>query len=500
MCGLPVFLAEKLVIARSLYHRTCFRCARCNNQLTFGNYYETEDGQYCCETCPDEEVAPLTPVMHQDYNQTALQFRAREETPEFDPTVGLPIEYQRALSDEEKQKSSKFSYSQEANTRRNFMANHLLSSGDNERSDYNHGRLSSVKNEELLPHPGENDKERADGTLDESDEKSAQTRLGSSVESVALDEAEEVESDSKLDSRDMEESRFDTESVNNDDINDSLGGSYSINNQQPTATAMIHDIDSNSKSIIKSNEDTKDTVADGEIERDKSRTDNYSGERLSLVKQRLKLFENSIPRGESSEIKDDNYTVNTDDKMEESKEEDKITETTDSIENSSANMEVQFEDTQPIKLPEQKAVTAAVILQKMMEKRETDSVDTSLSNVSGVDLSVDTDYPEDLNPFQSDEEEEIQLSPVKHKSEKSISTNPFGSSDEDEPQEPPPSRPPRPAARKNKENPAEQNLARRILQAPQISLNPFWSDDEEHPSEDENETKNTPVPKPRTMR
>lgn len=55
VCGLPVFLAEKLLIARTPYHRTCFRCARCGNQLTPGNYYETEEGQYCCETCPDEE-------------------------------------------------------------------------------------------------------------------------------------------------------------------------------------------------------------------------------------------------------------------------------------------------------------------------------------------------------------------------------------------------------------------------------------------------------------
>lgn len=62
VCGLPVFLAEKLVLGRVAYHRTCFRCARCNNQLTLGNYYETEKGQYCCETCPDEE--PPSPTMH----------------------------------------------------------------------------------------------------------------------------------------------------------------------------------------------------------------------------------------------------------------------------------------------------------------------------------------------------------------------------------------------------------------------------------------------------
>ncbi|KOC64625.1 MICAL-like protein 2 [Habropoda laboriosa] len=56
VCGLPVFLAEKLVLDHVAYHRTCFRCARCSNQLTLGNYYETEEGQHCCETCPDEEI------------------------------------------------------------------------------------------------------------------------------------------------------------------------------------------------------------------------------------------------------------------------------------------------------------------------------------------------------------------------------------------------------------------------------------------------------------
>nr|CAD7411245.1 unnamed protein product [Timema poppensis] len=54
-CGLPVFIAERfLVNGRTLYHRTCFRCARCQNQLSLANYYETEDGRFCCETCPDE--------------------------------------------------------------------------------------------------------------------------------------------------------------------------------------------------------------------------------------------------------------------------------------------------------------------------------------------------------------------------------------------------------------------------------------------------------------
>lgn len=89
-CGLPVFLAEKLLIARTPYHRTCFRCARCGNQLTPGNYYETEEGQYCCETCPDEEK-PAS--MRRKYSELTVSDAEREKN------QGLST---RSLSDEQK--------------------------------------------------------------------------------------------------------------------------------------------------------------------------------------------------------------------------------------------------------------------------------------------------------------------------------------------------------------------------------------------------------------
>merc|ERR1711981_261387 len=56
MCSKPVFILERLNVSGRLLHRTCFKCARCNNQLSIANYYETEAGAYCCEMCPDEEV------------------------------------------------------------------------------------------------------------------------------------------------------------------------------------------------------------------------------------------------------------------------------------------------------------------------------------------------------------------------------------------------------------------------------------------------------------
>lgn len=84
-CLLPVFFAERLNVGKLLYHRTCFRCARCNNQLTLANCYETETtNQYCCETCPDEEpTEPSSPD-----NATGMSILSRSLSDE-EKTAGL---------------------------------------------------------------------------------------------------------------------------------------------------------------------------------------------------------------------------------------------------------------------------------------------------------------------------------------------------------------------------------------------------------------------------
>lgn len=63
VCNQSVFLAQRLLISGHLFHRTCFKCARCAALLSVANYYETQDGKYCCETCPDEERTVVSPTM-----------------------------------------------------------------------------------------------------------------------------------------------------------------------------------------------------------------------------------------------------------------------------------------------------------------------------------------------------------------------------------------------------------------------------------------------------
>jgi len=63
-CDLPVFLAERVLVGKRAYHRTCLKCARCSSLLTPGSFYETEvNNIYCCETCPDEESEPESDIL-----------------------------------------------------------------------------------------------------------------------------------------------------------------------------------------------------------------------------------------------------------------------------------------------------------------------------------------------------------------------------------------------------------------------------------------------------
>lgn len=103
----------------------------------------------------------------------------------------------------------------------------------------------------------------------------------------------------------------------------------------------------------------------------------------------------------------------------------------------------------------------------------------SLLTMKGIDSDATENYPEDLNPFKSDEEDSI----VKDKEQimtdtstsNKMSTNPFDSDEEIEEVELP-----KPAIRNRLENCGTimEAPTKRLLAAPQITLNPFWSDED----------------------
>lgn len=109
-CGNPVFFAERLPVGRHLYHRTCLKCARCGSQLALGSFYETEtDGEFCCETCPDEEKNSLLNNNNNDDIATSADAARQsfsEKLARFQ-TNGSGGLLQKSMSDEEKSKSLK---------------------------------------------------------------------------------------------------------------------------------------------------------------------------------------------------------------------------------------------------------------------------------------------------------------------------------------------------------------------------------------------------------
>jgi len=146
-----------------------------------------------------------------------------------------------------------------------------------------------------------------------------------------------------------------------------------------------------------------------------------------------------------------------------------------------------------------------------VEKEANEMIERPAGNsiLTAKSINLSDNYPEHLNPFNSDEEDSIvddKVSTAMDTSRSSkVSTNPFDSENEDV-EQPEPPEPPKPAIRSRFENrETVVPVARRVLAAPQINLNPFWSDEEEERnSEEEGRNKtpqeSVPVPKPRTIK
>ena len=481
VCGLPVFLAEKLVVSRTLYHRTCFRCARCKNQLTPGNYYETEEGQYCCETCPDEESLTL-PTMHQSYNEAIVQNSNRLQTADD--------VYQKPLSDEEKSEqvglpapkdpgsppaSARISSTSETTShsqkmRLNFMTSHLLSEKLNE--------LSVV-----------------DGS---------ETPLQSSASSDSENSLEKhsVSPDS---SPPCSPKKDEFDARRKDPINKLEIDSRSFGNQRLTAISS-HDVDNKSLDL---KENTKDLLGEA------------ASSSPSLVQQRLKMFEGL----ETDDVRVKATILKKDLEAAEHKREEESLQSQDfepkeSLKSKDAfQLGKNFESEEPSESrdsseivkevansceileplsPSDKGVSI-VDAEKMIDDMDLQtsnfSTESNLFTAKGINLSDIEEYPEALNPFADEDEQPIE------KDKANISTNPFDSEEDEDPRAAA-APPPQPAMRSTVvgTNETEQASVKRRLEAPQINLNPFLSDEDDDDSDIEVVPTGLPVPKPRTIK
>ncbi|XP_034935559.1 MICAL-like protein 1 isoform X2 [Chelonus insularis] len=444
ICEMPVFLAEKLVISRKTYHRTCFRCARCQNQLTPCSYYETEEGQYCCETCPDED-----PPSRSEFYDDSLVLDAEQEVKEVQGCT-------RSLSDEEKcvRKSQNEvknpdvtkQSSQIAHMRLNFMSSHLQSAEENLQEKQKDFQVST-----------------------ESIDLSNECNDGKSSPDVSLLN----EKTSKLHSM---TTRTDNENKSNKFVNKHVEDSTdSIHNRCLTATS--HKLDC--KDEFKS-QDTKEMLGVAGDETDVNQC-------LSLVQKRLKLFENLVVNDEKDCDKENSPGVST------------LIEP-DSLEENSTAFNEGSKSHDLTKLSKEESQDEIDILNAKGIDLSIPEDEDNYPDELNPFRSDDDDNNGDGSDIKDKDNKEESIN-VKKKS-----TNPFGSSsDEDEDENNKNLIPPKPAARINVGSKTTQadSPQKRLLKAPRINLNPFWSDDEEPESEEEDKEKisqQTPVPKPRKNR
>nr|XP_033323280.1 MICAL-like protein 1 [Megalopta genalis] len=575
VCGLPVFLAEKLVVAHLIYHRTCFRCARCNNQLTHGNYYETETDEFCCEACPDEEI-PSSEI--QKYNSTPTTSTTMGEKVENDISDSRDQESLSNLKETDRSILSQNTFkqlqpedtvvpkliAQTSRLRLDFISNNLLSKQSDDviikNDSTNEESMSSEKH--TINSPTGTAQHELIPTVPDNDDFIVKKEIGECAN--FLDTRLKFESQSVQEDTSKQDVRS---SSNRDYVNDTLKCSME-KDLQKSKSSSIHAIDKDkSNNLVTKTNNINEQLDDTE-------EPESAESHLSLVQKRLRLFENGNKKEhvrrkenktqnteiEKSEMQSNDHIeltnknqVDSRNGVEAEKEQkllDVIVETPKHSMSEGTNKNTIMLSTEGCSTQNSKIIGSIDVQESdinvgnpsqegneknIMLTPEAASVSPSKSNKSFEEINIDTessedqtsndataqsnqscgsntlnkDYPEDLNPFKSDDEDVVYDYPTSiniSQSSKDLS-NPFETEETETKQfnEKKEVTPPIPAKRTNFNNtPKEQSTVevqtKRRLPAPQINLNPFWSDDDDHDSDLEYQGKPpAPVPKPRTI-
>ncbi|XP_069668967.1 MICAL-like protein 2 isoform X2 [Periplaneta americana] len=601
-CGMPVFIAERLLVGgHLLYHRTCFRCARCQHQLSLANFYETEGGEYCCETCPDEVLDTQKKSQEPSQNhQTNLDMIGHAG-----PEDAYSADFESALEKSAEQEQHFFKTRESAFSiaRSHFMSKltspefqseaECQSTSDNEESSAADKQVaddSSRSKTSLSPQAGSPERQSINHAKSSNVDVSSKDEVYRENSVIKTAIVIPQNSDSGNNDTDNDEGSIkDRSSSKKLDVTPIGEGSASLGNNDITSS-LKYNGSKEKQLIIGHSLSSEDSDVNVDITAKEENSDSPS----SIVKMRLKLFEKN---GKSEEItkalktlsnrkyvlgrKDessstqlnshvsrsvsDKTTPDTDEKlMSPEKQElsnDKINflkeksefVINDQIQNASAPLNAEFQSNSSAvpdehgsgdrievsttindRIDQDKADIIKDIspadkdleshdVDRELEPRDLDKDLESLGSQSKMPITPGTtpdrnedttSYPEELNPFGDDEEddnyEEKKITEkVTDKQEDSKETrnlNPFGSTDDEEEEEEvkvatKPPRPPLPVIRQS-----TLPHTQRMLEAPKVSLNPFWSDGEEQSTEDESadstpmKGERTPVPLPRTVK
>lgn len=494
-CSLPVFLAERMAIGLNIYHRTCLKCARCSSQLTLGSFYETEvDGEFCCETCPDEEEKE-----NQGKRSSIADRLAFFESAQIDEKV-----LSKSLSDEEKSKSLKATVppAYKANPAFNNFVNDTVmnedqtDNGDHENDSIpelpssspppiepapktftssssivvNSNKTSTTANDALKSISSEETKDNDSTEVkEESPENVASPTLDIettnrlSLVRARLNQFEEIES-----SLDKEEEK----ATLTNPITEHVPETKSENNQNPS-DVELPDVPENSvtQDIIETNEEP--TISEDE---DVVVVPVNLDEPLTIITPAANLEETTTPKDddplplENSPIQEVPLGKTEEETISKTPIPDIVFENHDEVEKiDQVTLDlVKESDFQEIPLNKEEAA-----LKEDPEEKSVQQTDN------------EENYPDYLNPFQSDDDQEekkpkTRSSAVTSTPSANESLNPFDSSDDEVELEKVKPKPPRPPP-------------------PKVSKNPFGSESEEEECAMKlSSASQTPIPKPRT--
>lgn len=507
-CSLPVFLAERMIVGSNTYHRACMKCARCSSQLTLGSFYETElDGQYCCETCPDEE---------ETHNQSKRSSIA-DKLAFFESAPANEKVLSKSMSDEQKSKSLKAAMppKYKPNTSFNNYINKTVMDLDqtdnnipelpssspppfeidpassivvesNTTSPTANDALKSISSEETK----DNDSMKMRSNKEDSPEKVAsssptldlETRNRLSLVRARLNQFEEIESSFKKEEQKAIPNSYtyvvpeQTKSENNEDLS-----AVAQENSVSQEILKTNDDPTNSEDedvvIVPINLDQDDQLTFEEIASQPTCKENNSYENSAPVPslnvdEEIQPSENDDPCDDDSQLAENSVPIT------------EIVSQSDSHAlNDSPVQNVPLEEvlsTKKIEIPD-------IIIENNDEIVKQDPVNDSLDKIIEIEEvpleeshQKDESYPDHLNPFQSDDDGEEEGETKNATPSANDSVNPFDSDDDEVELDKVKPKPPRPPP-------------------PKISKNPFGSESEEEEcAMNLSSAKRTPIPKPRT--
>lgn len=388
-CGLPVYLAQRLLVSHKLYHRRCFRCSKCSGHLNPKNFEIVEGSEFTCDSCKNEKTLSKY-LNNNDHDQMGMLA--------FTDTVN-----------ETKSVSNEESVIPKNKPRPQSILDKINMFEKNIDKDTNiEYKISNIS--------------LKDNSISKSEELSTTSRshCETDTQPELISTTTKMEDDMTILSNNMPEKVYKS---NMDKFNF-------------LQTQLAEDVRNDDNTI-----ETVDVIKTSNKDKDCVNTIDHNTISVEDINDA-----SSTVHTETSNVTDDNRIANS----------------------SSTAVD------QPPPIPQQPPETQPdqeISISVPPRRKKQNALEKALASAMKKEQESkleSKEYPDHLNPFSDDDEEE-EVAP----STKKVSTNPFGSSDEEDDDVPPIPQAPKPEI---------GTPVKRL-----IAVNPFWSDGEE-PSSDEEDT------------